>query len=147
MKCGHCWEAICDLCDHANATEWQRERPHAGPGQCAWCGGPNEWKHSFIKKLSLLGRLSQFSRSESDFVPHFSSAFGRPVLTLSEMKALQKKHGTEDSVVKGDGADRHAPRDLGTRLKHHRSMRDAINSGAAITPARGVKIEFVEDRT
>lgn len=123
-RSGDCWEAICSRCDHASECRWQSERPTGTPVRCGWClaeGADASWQHIWVRPVSL-GRVSGFSTSESDFTPHWNKSFGQPVHSLAEMKALQENRDASDVVVKGDAAERHIPRDIGTRLKHHREV-------------------------
>ena len=144
VKKGHYWEAICAQCDHAVVCVWQKKKPTHAAGACPWCLSPNnEWVHGYFD-VKGVGRMSGFSTSESDFVPHFNRAFGKRVESLAEMKALQAKHGVEDAVVKGDGADRHAPRDLQRRLKGHREFREVMENGGTYT-RDGVSVTFTEE--
>lgn len=146
MKSGTCWEATCASCDHANESVWQPEAPTHTPKSCGWCLLPGEMLHWVRTEVEPVGymRMSGFSTSESDFTPHWNRAFGRKINSLAEMKAAQEKAGVSDMVVKGHGADRHAPRDLMRRLKHHRDTADAINSGKTIDAGNGVSIRFTE---
>jgi hypothetical protein len=147
MKAGTCWEATCDSCDHANETVWQDEAPAHTPKPCGWCLAPGEmmhWVKTVVKPIGYM-RLSGFSTSDSDFTPHWNRAFGKRVGSLAEMKALQQKHGVMDAVVKGNGLERHAPRDILRRVKRHNETREAIESGRPIDAGKGVKVEFKGD--
>lgn len=110
---GHCWEAVCSRCDKANGAVWQESEPSDSPFECGWCDGRTEWIYTFVEPVGSLGRISGYSTSDSDFTPHYNTATGRYVRSLSEMKYLQRKHGLEDVVVKGDG-ERYVPRDFET---------------------------------
>jgi hypothetical protein len=79
-------------------------------------------------------------------MPHWNSSFGCRVESLSQMRALQAKHGAEYAVVKGDAVDRLAPRDLGRRFKHHREVSERLDRGESYDVAKGVRVEFT-DRT
>ena len=148
MKHGDCWESICSGCDHATSCVWQVERPTSSPAACGWClkqGDDSVWTHAVIKPLGL-GRMSGFSTSDSDFTPHWNSSFGQKVGSLAEMKALQAAHGANDMVVKGDGAERHVPRDISRRVKHHNDFREKMDSGQPFDAGNGVRVEFTEDK-
>lgn len=149
---GPCWEPICAHCGKLVSYDrrWQEGEPVDQPAHNRDCceavcsGGAAplaKWEFTLVRRV-VVGRMSGFSTSESDFTPHFNTAFGKPVHSLSEMKHLQAKGDVCDSVVKGDGADRLAPRDLATRFKHHREVREAIDSGKPLEPMRGVKVEY-----
>lgn len=147
MNKGHVWQAICSGCDHGGDCCWQEARPEHIPGDCFWClkpGADAVWEHTYMTGAGL-GRVSGFSTSESDFTPHWNTGFGKPVHSLKEMKALQAQHGATDMVVKGDAAERLVPRDIGTRLKHTRAIREALDSGKPYDAGHGVKIEFVKN--
>ena len=145
---GHVWTATCLHCGKSSdpwgklgGVRWQEEKPSDEAPHTADCcdavcfnGAPPvaAWEHDFIHEpRPLRVRVSGFSTSESDFTPHFNRAFHRPVRSLAQMKALQKRHGTEDAVVKGDGAERHAPRDIGTRIRHHAGAEERLERTGA----------------
>lgn len=149
MKSGDCWEPTCSKCGKTDGSraEFRTERPDWTPPPCGWCLAPGDdavWEHSVIRPLGYM-RLSGFSTSESDFTPHFNTSLGQHVESLSHMKALQAASGAVDAVVKGDGADRHAPRDIATRFKHHREVHEAIDSGRPLRPANGIEVRYVGD--
>jgi len=141
------WYPVCVWCDKQcsygrGAQLRQKARPRTNPPHdgdcCKWVLDLGKkprarWEQTReeIVDAKLL-RLSGFSTSESDFTPHWNAAFGCRVESLAHMKSLQAKHGTTDMVVKGDGADRHAPRDIARRFKHHRDTADAVASGRPI---------------
>jgi hypothetical protein len=168
MRQGDVWESICVHCGRLASLDrrWQKERPTGNAPNNGTCceaasdpgpGGidqmlrpvrPARWEHFFVKPLGYM-RQSGFSTSESDFVPHYNTAFGKRVRSLAEMKALQAKTGATDVVVKGHGLDRLAPRDVERKMKHHRETREAIDSGQSTFEPKGadgrpsgVKIEF-----
>ena len=141
-KHGPCWEAICDHCDHANAWVWQEDEPSdTSTPACGWCGLPCSWRFVNVPPVTV-GRMSGFSTSESDFVPHFNKSLGTEVESLSHMKQLQAEKGCEDAVVKGDGAERHAPRDVLERAKHHNEVRRRLNAGERIDYGHGVSAKM-----
>ena len=143
MKSGHCWEALCTVCTASGATEcvFEREKPTSAPPQCFWCLSPTEWRYFYALPVSV-GRMSGFSTSESDFVPHYNRAFGKRVGSLAEMKALQASHDTTDVVVKGDGAERHAPRDINRRVKRYNKLQEAQSRGEKYDAGSGVTFDF-----
>lgn len=147
MKSGTCWEATCASCDHANESVWQSDPPSHTPKACGWCLLPGEMLHWVKTEVNPVGymRMSGFSTSESDFTPHWNTAVGKRVNSLAEMKALQVEKGLSDMVVKGHGAERHAPRDLMRRIKRHAEVREAIDSGKPIDAGNGVTIRYTED--
>lgn len=155
MQRGHVWQSVCAHCGKRASWDelWQEEKPTSvAPHLKSCCDAValNEaapiadWEHAFFNPPGLDGRISGFSTSESDFVPHFNRAFGQRVNSLAEMKALQAQHGASDVVVKGDGADRHAPRDIVRRWKHHRDFSEQVNEGKPIDVGHGVRVEFTE---
>jgi hypothetical protein len=160
---GDCWEAVCAHCGKLASLDrrWQLDKPtDAAPhkGDCcdavSAAGAPAlaAWEHTFVLRITT-GRVSGFSTSESDFTPHWNRSLGVRVESLKQMKALQAKAGTSDVVVKGDGAERHVPRDIGTRLKHHREVAASLASGQTVFEPRmpdgrpsGVRIDLSEQR-
>jgi hypothetical protein len=130
-KHGPCWEAVCRNCDHVNETVWQKKRPALRQAPvCAWCESKTRWLFTYVQEVGFLGRMSGYSSSESDFVPHFNTATGQFVRTLAQMKDLQLRHGLEDVVVKGRG-ERFIPRDwLHARADR---AREAERAGVRVT--------------
>jgi len=152
MQSGDCWQSVCVHCGKRAHLEerWQLEKPddtapHAKSCCEAVSGGGAAplaaWEHCYVKPLGYM-RQSGFSTSESDFTPHWNRAFGKPVHSLAEMKSLQEKHGVNDVVVKGDGAERHAPRDVLRRVKQHNDTREKLASTDGFEVARGVKVKL-----
>lgn len=146
MKSGTVWHAECPTCEHGGEQVWQEEAPSHTPKACGWCLTPGEMLHWVATVVRPLGymRQSGFSTSESDFTPHYNRAFGRKVRSLAEMKALQAQHGACDAVVKGDGADRHAPRDIQRRIRHHQDVQEKISRGEPIDAGSGVRISYTD---
>lgn len=144
MQSGVVWEAICDSCGRLASIDcrWQEDepggsRPHAH-SCCDDLTADAHWERTVVQALGYM-RMSGFSTSESDFVPHWNRAFGKPVHSLAEMKALQAKHGVSDAVVKGDGLERLAPRDILTRVKKHNEVREVFAHGGEVEVAKGVR--------
>lgn len=132
MKTGTVWTAHCAHCGNRSSWQevWQDDAPTEDANHTADCcdavcfkGAARiaAWEKSVVRPLGYM-RITGFSTSESDFTPHFNRAFGKRVGSLAEMKALQAQHGVSDAVVKGDGADRHAPRDIGRRVRRYEDL-------------------------
>lgn len=150
---GHVWTATCVHCGKPSdpwqklgGERWQEERPAEPPphaGECCeavYSQGAAKvarWEHFLVPEPTApRGRQSAFSWSDTDFTPHFNTAFGRRVGSLDEMKALQASSGTEDAVVKGD-AERFVPRDLDTIAKRSNDLAE----GRPVE-RDGVRVEF-----
>lgn len=136
-KHGPCWEATCGVCGQANAWLWQEDEPTTTAGKCGWCDNFCDWVFVNVPPVTL-GRLSGYSTSESDFTPHKNRSLGTFVESLSHMKQLQAAKGCEDAVVKGDGAERHAPRDVLERAKRHNETRRQLAAGKTLDYGHGV---------
>ena len=137
-KHGPCWEALCDGCGNANCAIWQLAEPdEVLLPNCGWCGGSCSWKFTEVPNWSI-GRMSGFSTSESDFTPHKNRSLGTFVESLSHMKQLQAEKGCEDAVVKGDGAERYAPRDIIERAQRHGETRERLRRGERVDYGSGV---------
>lgn len=133
----------CTACDEG----FEVSKPHQEskrPEHCPVCAGVCARDYRGENKGKL--RASGFSTSESDFTPHWNRAFGRRIGSLAEMKAMQTAHGVEDAVVKGDGAERHAPRDIARRVKRYNDIREAAAGGQPFEAGSGVRVEYTEGK-
>lgn len=137
------WSLLCHGCGEKRGVFPQDTEPDIEPWRCD-CGASAVESHWVAIEVREMPRISGFSTSESDFTPHWNTAFGRKVRSLSEMKALQARHGTGDAVTKGDGADRHAPRDITRRIQRHRDFTEKVNAGEDFGTGRGVSVTFTE---
>jgi hypothetical protein len=122
--------------------------PEEMPAPCPCPAGPRavRWRERLPRAARVYHgiRLSGFSTSDSDFTPHWNAAFGCTVRSLDHMKHLQRQHGVSDVVVKGDGAERNAPRDITRRIRRHADFAEQVATGKSFETGRGVAVEFVD---
>lgn len=137
MRSGTVWESICTFCDRkASYTEaWQEEAPSGSAPHDGGCCDMAWAEHSM-----------RVARWESTFIPshgpnqgglvapmlpeipdHYNQSLGTRIHSRAHLEHVQRERGVEDAVVKGDGAERHVPRDIADRLKHVRKVSEHID--------------------